>query len=325
MTWLHRYCRLLAVATLLLVTAGGMVTSTNSGLSVPDWPTTYGQNMFLFPFRRMVGGIFYEHGHRLIASTVGFLTIGLVILLWRLEPRRWVRNLGLVALGAVILQGVLGGLTVLFLLPDAISISHAGLAQLFFCLTVSLTLFTSRSWREPSASPTDDAGLRRRMTIMTSVVYGQILIGATMRHTGAGLAIPDFPLMFGRLIPDHWNAAIAVHFAHRVGALVVTLGIAGTAGYTWSQHRDRREMTRPALVLVVLIAVQVTLGALTVLSRRDPWINSFHVVCGAMVLTTSLVLTLRAWQSRLVRQTVQRADKAPIVVPGAAAPARGGA
>src|SRR5215467_14310860 len=120
-----------------------MVTSTNSGLSVPDWPTSYGYSMYSFPLSRMVGGIFYEHGHRLIASTVGFLTIGLALLLWKIEPRRWVRRLGFIALGVVILQGVLGGLTVIFLLPDAISISHAGLAQLFFCIVISLTLFTS--------------------------------------------------------------------------------------------------------------------------------------------------------------------------------------
>src|SRR4051812_11934624 len=101
-----------------------MVTSTSSGLSVPDWPTTYGQNMFSFPLENMVGGIFYEHGHRLIASTVGFLTIGLVVFIWRADPRAWMRRLGLLALGVVILQGVLGGMTVLFRLPASISISH---------------------------------------------------------------------------------------------------------------------------------------------------------------------------------------------------------
>src|SRR5262245_1879863 len=122
MVWLHRYTRLLVAATLLLLVAGGMVTSTGSGLAVPDWPTTYGQNMFSFPLGKMVGGIFYEHGHRLIASTVGLLTIGLVVWLWRVEPRRWVRRLGLAALAAVILQGVLGGITVLYFLPDGVSI-----------------------------------------------------------------------------------------------------------------------------------------------------------------------------------------------------------
>src|SRR5262249_3986361 len=158
--FLHRYCQLLAAATLLLLAAGGMVTSTSSGLSVPDWPTTYGYTMFSFPLKNMAGGIFYEHGHRLVASTVGFLTIGLVLLIWRVGGRRWMRWLALLALAAVILQGVLGGLTVLFLLPAPISIGHAALAQLFFCMTVALATFTSPGWREPVAAPVDDPSLR---------------------------------------------------------------------------------------------------------------------------------------------------------------------
>src|SRR5207245_11393624 len=130
-------------------------------------------------------------------------------------------------------------------------------------------------------------------TTTTIVIYFQILLGATMRHTGAGLAIPDFPLMFGRLVPDHWSAKIAVHFAHRIGALIVTLAVLATWGRVCFHHRRRPELVQPAVLIVVLVAVQVTLGALTVLSARDVWINSFHVVCGALVLTTSLVLTLR--------------------------------
>src|SRR4051812_27881082 len=153
---LHRFACLVASCTLLLILAGGMVTSTSSGLSVPDWPTTYGYSMFSFPLQNMVGGIFYEHGHRLIASTVGFLTIGLVVFLSIVEPRAWVRRLGWLALGAVVLQGVLGGLTVLFLLPAAISIGHAALAQIFFCLTVSIALFTSASWRDSTATTVDE-------------------------------------------------------------------------------------------------------------------------------------------------------------------------
>jgi heme A synthase len=121
-----------------------------------------------------------------------------------------------------------------------------------------------------------------------------------MRHTNAGLAIPDFPLMFGHIVPDHWDAKIAIHFAHRVGAVIVALAIIATAGHVWHHQRRRRELTRPGLLLAVLVAVQVTLGALTVLSERDVWINSFHVVCGALVLTTSLVLTLRTWRARFV-------------------------
>ena len=118
---LHRYSRFVVACTILLILAGSFVTSTDSGLSVPDWPTTYGWNMFTFPLSKMVGGIFYEHGHRLIASAVGVLTIGLAAWLWLADPRTWMRWLGIAALGAIVAQGVLGGLTVLFFLPPAIS------------------------------------------------------------------------------------------------------------------------------------------------------------------------------------------------------------
>jgi cytochrome c oxidase assembly protein subunit 15 len=293
MRWLHRYARLLVAATLLLVTAGGMVTSTGSGLSVPDWPTTYGENMFTFPFSKMVGGIFYEHGHRLIASAVGMLTIGLVIFLWRVESRVWVRRLGWIALGAVILQGLLGGLTVIFLLPDAISISHAGLAQIFFCLTITIALVTSPGWLGAGVEPAD-ASLRRRLIVLTAVIYAQILVGATMRHMGAGLAIPDFPLAFGRVLPPLWTVPITVHFAHRVGALVVTVLVLLTVAHIWSAHGRRRELARPAWLLTGAVATQVALGDTVVLSGKHEIVNTLHVAVGSIVLGTALVLTLRA-------------------------------
>ncbi len=132
-------------------------------------------------------------------------------------------------------------------------------------------------------------------------MYTQIIVGAAMRHSGAGLAIPDFPLMFGGIVPDHWNGAIAIHFTHRVGALMVAAAIAATSAHIWYHHRGRRGLTRPALLLIGLVIVQITLGALTVLSRRDVAINSTHVVCGALVLATSLVITLRAWRVRVRR------------------------
>ncbi len=291
---LHKYSRLVVACTVLLILAGSFVTSTDSGLSVPDWPTTYGQNMFTFPYSKMVGGIFYEHGHRLIASTVGFLTIGLAAWLWFAELRRWLRWLGVAALGAILAQGLLGGLTVLFFLPPAVSTAHAGLAEIFFCITVAIAVFTSPGWMTNAG--VDDPTLRTLVTATTVLIYTQILIGATMRHTGAGLAIPDFPWMFGHVVPDHWSAKIAVHFAHRVGALVVTLAIVSTSVYIWRQHGDRMELTRPATLILFLVGVQVMLGAFTVLSKRDVWINSLHVVCGALVLTTSLVITLRAYR-----------------------------
>jgi cytochrome c oxidase assembly protein subunit 15 len=300
--WLHRYAVVLAAATLVLIAAGGMVTSTSSGLSVPDWPTTYGYQMFSFPWSGMVGGIFYEHGHRLIASLVGLLTIGLVLFQWRVEPRRWVRRLGVVALVAVITQGLLGGVTVLFFLPDAISISHAALAQAFFCLVVSIAVFTSEGWRDPSGQPVDDRTLSRNMATLAAFVYAQILVGATMRHTGAGLAIPDFPLSYGHLIPPFWTGAIALHFAHGVGAVLIALFVAVIAARFLSRYRRRPEIARPILALTLLVAVQITLGAFVILTGKQPLINTLHVATGALVLATSVVVTLRTFRVRFDRQ-----------------------
>ena len=297
MIWLHRYIKAVAAATVLLIAAGGMVTSTDSGLAVPDWPNTYGHFMFSFPFEKMVGGILYEHGHRMIASTVGFLTIILAVWLWMVEPRRWLRWLGVGALAAVIAQGVLGGLTVLFLLPAPISVGHAGLAQVFFCLTIALSLFTSPGWRT-NANPVDDSTLRRVALATTTLVYVQIIVGATMRHIEAGMAIPDFPLAFGHLIPPVWSAGVAVHFAHRVGAVLVTLAILATAGHVWYRHGTRRELVAPATLLVALVFVQATLGAFVIWTGLQPVVNTAHVVNGALVLATSLVLCLRSYRCR---------------------------
>jgi cytochrome c oxidase assembly protein subunit 15 len=132
------------------------------------------------------------------------------------------------------------------------------------------------------------------MAILSALVYGQILLGATMRHTGAGLAIPDFPLSYGRIVPPFWSAPIAIHFAHRLGALTIVLVALMNLGYVWSRHRDRRELTRPIGLLILLIATQVALGAVVVLSGKQPVVNTLHVATGALVLVTSLVLALRS-------------------------------
>ena len=296
--WLHLYAKFVAACTVLLLVAGGLVTSTGSGLAVPDWPTSYGWNMFTFPMKHMVGGILYEHGHRLIASGVGFLTIVLAFWIWKADPRHWMRVLGFVALAAVCVQGLLGGITVLYFLPTPVSTAHAGLAQIFFCLTIAIALFTSRQWKQPANEPVDDSTLRRIATATTVLIYLQIIIGATMRHSDAGLAIPDFPLVFGGLFPAEWTAQIAVHYAHRVGALIVTLAIAATVGHVLYHHSRRSELRRPALTLACLVLAQVTLGAFVIWSGKNVAINTAHVVVGALTLATSLVLTLRSHQIR---------------------------
>src|ERR1700740_1974176 len=171
--WLNRFAWLTAVATLFLICSGGMVTSKNAGLAVPDWPTTFGYNMFLFPVSKWVGGIFFEHTHRLIASTVGFLTIILAVWMWRVDPRRWLRNLGWSALGAVILQGVLGGLRVT-MLKDEIGIFHACLAQAFLGMLVFIALVRSSVWGSGlrvSADRDRIRSLRTLALLTTAVIY----------------------------------------------------------------------------------------------------------------------------------------------------------
>jgi cytochrome c oxidase assembly protein subunit 15 len=288
---LHRYAVLVAVCTGLLVFAGGLVTSTGSGLSVPDWPLSYGQ---LFP--SMAGSVLYEHGHRMVATAVGILTIVLAVWLWRRDPRRWIRRLGAAALAAVVLQGLLGGLTVLLLLPAVVSVAHACLGQTFFCIVVGIALFTSPGWSR-AAAPRGDAALpslRGLAAGTATAVFVQLLLGATMRHTEAGLAIPDFPLAFGRIVPPLDSGPVAIHFAHRLGALVVAAAAAWTAARVLRDHAEEPALLRPALLLATLVVVQVLLGAITVWTRKAVVPTTLHVLAGALVLATSLVLGLRA-------------------------------
>jgi cytochrome c oxidase assembly protein subunit 15 len=309
---LHRFASFVAVCTLLLLAAGGMVTSTRSGLAVPDWPNTYGHFMFAFPFEKMVGGILYEHGHRMIASIVGMLTIVLAVWTWRVDERRWVRWLGVGALATVVLQGLLGGLTVLLRLPAPVSVGHAALAQLFFCITVSLALFTSRGWRAPASPMPSDTTLHVMAPVTSVLIYAQMLLGATMRHREAGLAIPDFPWAYGRLVPPFWSTDIAIHYAHRVGALVVTALILAVAAHVLRWHRGQALLHRPAVIMIVLVAIQLTLGAFVVLTGLQPIVNTAHLVNGALLLAASVVLALRSYWRTLVSGVDTRAVRGSI-------------
>ena len=279
---LHRFAVATAVATLGLIVAGGLVTSTGSGLSVPDWPLSYGR---LMP--PMVGGVFYEHGHRMVATTVGILTVILAVWLARREPRRWVRRLGLLSVATVVTQGVLGGLTVIFLLPTAVSVAHACLAQTFFCLMVTLAVVTSPRWQpQPWAARLPAS---RLAALAAAAVFVQLVLGAVMRHTKAGLAIPDFPLSLGRVVPRLDSFPVAIAFAHRAWALVVAVLVfaAAVAAY-------RAGLRRSAIFLGLLVPVQIALGALTVLSRKGVAVTTAHVATGALLLGTSLALSLCA-------------------------------
>jgi heme a synthase len=288
---LHRFAVLSACVTFCLIFVGGLVTSTGSALAVPDWPLAFGK---LVPAWK--GGIRFEFGHRVVAGTVVILTLILMTWAWRAERRGWVRRLAYIAFGLVVFQAVLGGITVLFELPLAIAVSHAATAQAFFCIMVTIAMVTNPAWE--GAERRNEAPARPSLAMLagitTAVIYIQILIGALMRHLGAGLVIPDFPLSFGHLVPPYFNEYIAVNFAHRCGALVVTAMIIWTAARVFSAHRDERPLVRTASLLLVLLACQVTLGALTIWSGRAVIPTTAHVAVGAGVLATALALTLRA-------------------------------
>lgn len=318
--WLRRFAKLVAASTLFLIFAGAMVTSTGSGLAVPDWPLAYGM---VFP--PMIAGIFYEHGHRMVAAAVGMLTVVQAVWLHLREPRRFVRILGWSSVGAVLAQGLLGGLTVLFLLPHAISIGHAALGEVFLCLNMTIAFFTSKRFATLAAMEKRDApaGLTTALTMM---VYIQILAGALMRHLGAGLAIPDFPLAFGRLVPPMATTAIAVNFAHRLGALIVALLVLAVLAIAFRSAPLRRL----GVVLAGLTTLQIYLGARVVwdgaahtatyhsltneIAVHNAEITSLHVVTGAAILATSLLLALSA---RTLAPP--KAEPAASFVPGEAA------
>src|SRR5436309_10360227 len=246
-SWLHRFSFFTAIATLLLICSGGMVTSKGVGLAVPDWPTTFGYNMFLFPVSKWVGGILFEHTHRLMGSLVGFVTIILAVWLWLNEDRQWVRNLGVIALAGVILQGILGGLRVT-MMKDEIGIFHACIAQAFLGLLVVIALVTTNFWRtlaNQRIDPQKFAPIKTLAIGITLAIYLQLALGATMRHQHRDLAILDFPTANGAWIPDTSAAALA-----KINAWRDARGLSDvTAFQIWLQ------MVHRFLALVIAIAV----------------------------------------------------------------------
>ena len=291
--WLHRYALLTAFSTFLLVIAGGLVTSTGSGLAVPDWPLSYGT---LFP--PMIGGILYEHGHRMVAGTVGIMTMVLAAWLWMKEPRRWVRGLGGTAVLAVLVQAGLGGLTVIFLLPTAVSVAHAGLAMIFFGITCALALVTSPWWLR-QGEPAPMAGslpLPRLAALATGIVYLQILIGATVRHTGAGLACPDFPLCNGRIVPGFDSLGVALHMTHRLGAVAAACMVVWLYRRILSRHAQVTGLVVVSTFAMALVGMQFLLGALTVWNDLAVEPTTAHVAGGALLFVTVLTLTLQSYR-----------------------------
>ena len=342
--WLHRFVLVTAAATFLLLGSGGMVTSHEAGMSVPDWPNTYGYNMFLFPVSKWVGGIFYEHTHRLLASGIGLLTTALAVWLWFKDSRHWMRWLGVLAFVLVALQGVLGGLRVT-LEMDKLGIVHGALAQLFFVLICALALFTSHWWHNlqtgRAGSPQPAAGaigtsrpttqnLRWLVLATTVLIFLQLVLGATMRHQHAGLAIPDFPAAYGKIWPDtsatavaHYNAnrvevisenpitafQIILQMAHRIVAMIIlTCVVAAVFCSRRCQSAERavappthvggyesRLVTRLSYFWLALIAVQIILGAATIWSNKAADVATAHVLVGALALVTGALWCIIAF------------------------------
>jgi cytochrome c oxidase assembly protein subunit 15 len=278
--WLHRYAAFVAFCTFLLIIAGALVTGNDAGLSVPDWPTSFGT----FRMPRMVGGIMYEHSHRMIAGTVGILTILLAIWVWRRDSRRWVRWTGFAAVMAVLAQAILGGITVLWFLPVAISTAHATLAQIFFCLAASLAFFTGADWRwdETKLEDTSSPSLQHLTMITTGVILVQLILGAAYRHSKEGIIAP-----------------------HVVGACVVTLLVGWVVSTVLMRFAQQRGLLRPALLLGGLLVAQLFLGIgsymMKIAARNAPQplapvvdVTTTHVAVGALLVVTSLYLTYQA-------------------------------
>jgi cytochrome c oxidase assembly protein subunit 15 len=292
--WVFRVTLLTCLSTVFLLAAGALVTGTGSGLAVPDWPLSFGQ---FFP--PMEGGVFYEHGHRLVAGYVALLTLIQCGVVWKWENRSWVKKLALFAVVLVLTQALLGGLTVLFLLPKAVSIAHACLAQTYFCTSVVLMTVTSRLWQVSLCSKKDESFFPLRWLGVLVVVgfFIQLLLGATMRHFGSGLAIPDFPLSFGEWIPNSWSFPIAIHYAHRLGAFVMTALVAVLVIRVYRLYWNQFTLVIYAGALMGFIWMQVMLGAMVIWLRRPLPLTTIHLVLGAICFASAVALTLQLFRA----------------------------
>ncbi len=407
---LSRFALLTAIATLGLIGMGGLVTSHGAGMSVPDWPNTYGYNMFFFPISKWVGGIFYEHTHRLVASGVGMLTSVLALWLYGKKSRpfmrwmgvallclggaalaadpkgwsnalvlgltgaalsgasffwprceaspKWLRRLGLIAFFAVVTQGILGGLRVTEKMQQ-LGIFHATLAQLFFALVCSIALFASPWWESSGArlrgmssagpAPSD---LRRRefgfVLGATVLILCQLALGATMRQQHAGLAIPDFPLAYGRFWPATDPASVAsynqhrmeifavnpitaaqilMQMAHRFMALLILIAVGVSAFSVRRRLGAGHSLSKLTLVWLGLIFVQAFLGAATIWSNKAADIATAHVVGGALSLALGTILCIISYRNLTLVQSWVRAgtrDAVPIHPPMGARAATSG-
>jgi heme a synthase len=307
---LHYYVVLTVVTTWVLIWIGGLVTSKQAGMTVPDWPTSFGYNMFLFPISRWTGGIFYEHVHRLIASGVGLMTVGLTLFLLWGEKRRWLKMLGFVILGMVITQGIMGGLRVT-LIHQGLGFLHGCFGQLFFCTLAAIAVYTSPWWervareRHAAIAP----WWSKAVIVTTILIFAQLAIGASMRHAHLGLSITDFPTAYGAWWPQitvdqlvsinerrvaeglmpTTLTQIYLQMAHRVMAIVITIGVFASFIGLWAQRGINPWLHGWNGLWAFLVVVQVTLGIWTIWTGKAADIATAHVATGAVLLLTGVV------------------------------------
>ena len=301
-------------------------------MAVPDWPNSFGYSMFLFPVSRWVGGVFFEHTHRLIASCVGFLTLILCGVTLVIERRRWVKWLAVIAVFAVVIQGILGGLRVTEH-NALLGLFHGCLAQSFFCLTAVIALVTSSFWDEMKA-PADGATVDRLKSwtiAVAAMIFVQLAMGASMRHSHAGLSIPDFPTAYGHILPPMDDDSVAainetrlskeaqppisaglilLQYVHRVWAGLIVIILASVAAKMIRQRALDFRIRLTAGFWIFLVLLQFGLGAWTIWSKKAADVATAHVFVGALTLMTGVLLsvTLAALQARSAGLDNNRAD-----------------
>ena len=280
----HRFAVFTACATFVLIIAGALVTSNDAGLSVPDWPTSYGHIVRLPPW---IGGIRYEHSHRVLAGFTIILTLGIAIGPLFTDRRRWMKALALAGLGTIVAQAVLGGMTVLHFLPPAVSTAHATVAQTFFCIAIAIAIFTGRQWVEEIPQAATDNGHPTLLTLSSLsivVLYVQLILGAMFRHHG----LPWWP--------------------HALNAVLVALMLTWTGVRAILHFSKIDAIRRPAVLLLFLLVTQLCLGFAAFLTRvvwgpdaAQPEFSMVlatvaHVAVGALLLATAAVLTIQVWR-----------------------------
>lgn len=291
---LYRFAQFTVAAAFFVIFAGASVTSTDSGMAVPDWPQSFGSWN-----PKMEGGVFYEHGHRVVAGATGVLVLILALWAASVEKRRGARWIAWSALIAIIVQGTLGGLTVLIgtwndwsHTSPLVSPIHATLAQGLFCLLVAFAVLSSPGWLGLKKARLENPAWRRHAHWLLMACFAQIILGAAMRHQRVGLIIPDFPLSYGSLLPEFHNWHVALNFSHRTGGWVVAFIALGLSRRILKGSQNPW-LRRPAAWLAAAVAIQFMLGASSVWSGLKPWATVPHVAGGSLVLTLSLLILLR--------------------------------